>query len=112
MLYPCIFKLCHVGRYCATAGLEDMSTHSLLSSKHWAWERISWIMRRLGWEVKSHTDYILGTEIRLLRNISVRDPQHNSDHFIVLGCLRGAAHWEHTIYPGRHQRFSLRPLQQ
>ena len=39
----------------------------------------------------SCTDYILGTDRRLFGNVSVRDPRHNSDHYLVLGCLRSAS---------------------
>ena len=37
-------------------------------------------MVRLGREVRSWTDYILGTDNFLFRNMSVWDPRHNSDH--------------------------------
>ena len=44
----------------------------------------------MGREVRSQTDYILGTDHRLFWNIPVWDPRHNSDHYMVLGCLRSA----------------------
>ena len=40
--------------------------------------------------VRSRTDYILGTDRCLFQNIAVRDPWHNTDHYMVLGCLPGA----------------------
>ena len=41
-------------------------------------------------EVRSLIDYILGTDHSLFRNVDVWDPRHNSDHYLVLGCLRSA----------------------
>ena len=47
-------------------------------------------MRRQGQVVRSRTDYILGTDRRLFQNVAVQDPRHNTDHYMVLGCLPGA----------------------
>ena len=58
-------------------------------------------MRR---ELRSQTDYILGIDCRLFRNVTVQDPYHNSYHYLVLGCLRGAPLREHTEYLGRSKR--------
>ena len=33
-----------------------------------------------GREVRSRTDYILGTDPGIFRNVTVQDPRHNSDH--------------------------------
>ena len=44
----------------------------------------------LGREVQSRTNYILGTDSRLFRNVAFQDPRHNSDHYMVLGCLPSA----------------------
>ena len=38
-----------------------------------------------GREVRSRTDYILVTDRILFGNVSIRDPRHNSDHYMVLG---------------------------
>ena len=40
-----------------------------------------------GRDVRSRTDYILGTDRRLFVNVSVRDPMHKSYHSMVLGCI-------------------------
>ena len=48
-------------------------------------------MIREGGEVRSQTDYILGTDCCLFENFSVRDPRHESDHYMVLGCLHSAS---------------------
>ena len=41
--------------------------------------------------------------------MAVRDPQHNSDHYLVLGCLRSAPLREHTKYLGQRTWLPLRP---
>ena len=53
-----------------------------------------------GREVRSRTEYILGTDCRIFRNVSVRDPWHNSDNYMVLGCLPSASLTEHKRYLG------------
>ena len=67
----------------ATEGLEDMALHFLPREKRWCWDRRTWGMLRKGREVRSRTDYILGTDRRLFRNVTFRDPRHN------LGPLHG-----------------------
>ena len=57
-------------------------------------------MLQKGREVRSRTDYILGMDRRLFGNISVRDPRHNSDHYMVLGFLTSASLTEHKRYLG------------
>ena len=66
-------------------------------------------MIRVGREVRSRTDYILGTDFRLFWNVSVQDPRHNSDHCLVLGCLQSAPLREHSKYLRRRKRLPLRP---
>ena len=61
-------------------------------------------------EVRSRNDYILGTESRLLQNVAVRDVRHNTDHYLVLGCLCGAEPSAHLRYLGKRTRFPVRPL--
>ena len=46
-------------------------------------------MIREGREVRSWTDYTLGTDFRIFGNVSVWDPRHKSDHYMVMGCQRG-----------------------
>ena len=57
-------------------------------------------MVRFWREVRYRTDYILGTDFRLFRNVAVRNPWHNSDHYMVLGCLNSYPLREHTEYLG------------
>ena len=59
--------------------------------------------------MRSRTDYILETDRRLFGNVSVRDPRHNSDHYMVLGCLHSASLREHSRYLGGRKRLPLRP---
>ena len=66
-------------------------------------------MIREGREVRSRTDYILGTDCRLFVNVSVRNPRHNSDHYMVLGCLHSAPLREHARYLGGCKRLTLLP---
>ena len=40
--------------------------------------------------MRSHTDYILGSDCRIFQNVAARDPRQNSEHYMVLGYLRGA----------------------
>ena len=44
---------------------------------------------------------ILGSNRWNFQNVAVRYPRHNSDHFVVMGCLRGASLREHLRYLGR-----------
>ena len=74
----------------ATAGVEDMAQHFMPRRRRWNRYRRTWDMRRKGLVVRSRTDYILGTDRRLFTNVAVRDPRHNTDHYMVLGCLPGA----------------------
>ena len=74
----------------ATAGVEDMAQHFMPRGKRWCRDRRTWDMKRQGQVVRSRTDYILGTDRRLFQNVAVRDPRHNTDHYMVLGCFTGA----------------------
>ena len=89
-------------------GLEDMLAHFLPRRRPWCQDGRTWIMVQEWREVRSRTDYILGTDHRLFWNVSVRDPRHNSDHYLVLGCLRGDPLREHYEYLGRRKRLPLR----
>ena len=66
-------------------------------------------MLRNGREVRSRTDYILGTDRRLSRNVAVRDPRHNLDHYMVLGCVSITSLTEHNRYLGGRKRWPVRP---
>ena len=93
----------------ATEGLEDMARHFLPREKRWCRDRRTWEVLRKGREVRSRTDYILGTDRRLFRNIAVLDPRHNSDHYMFLGCLPSAPLSETKRYLGGWKRWPVRP---
>ena len=75
----------------ATEGLKDMSEHFLPRWCSWGRDRMSRSMIREGREVRSCTDYILRTYRRLFG-------MHNSDNYMVLGCLHSAPLREHARY--------------
>ena len=66
-------------------------------------------MVHMGQEVRSQTDYILGTDQRLFRNVSAWDPRRNSDHYLIVGWLYSTTLRENSKYLGRHTRIPLRP---
>ena len=74
------------------AGLEDMTAHFLPRNIKWGRERRTWSMVRGGEAMRSRTDYLLGTDRSLFRNVAVRDPGYTSDHYMVVGLL--PRHWE------------------
>ena len=59
--------------------------------------------------VRSRTDYLLGTDGSLFKNVSVRDPRHNTDHFMVVGCLRSAPAREQARYIKGRRKMPLSP---
>ena len=68
-----------------------------------------WDMRQKGQVVRSRTEYILGTDRRLFKNVSVRDPRHNTDQYMVLGCLSGAPLKATRRYQGGRKRWPVWP---
>ena len=82
----------------ATEGLEDMAAHFLPRRRPWCRDGRTWSMLQKGREVRSWMDYILGTDHRLFGNVSVRDPRHNSDHYMVLDCLHSTSMTDHKRY--------------
>ena len=59
--------------------------------------------------VRSWTDYILGSDCWIFENVAAREPRHNSQHLMVIGCLRSALPREHSRYLGRMTRLPLCP---
>ena len=53
------------------AGAEDMTTQFIPRKRRWGREGWTWSMVREGKVVRSRTDYLLGTDICLFRNVSV-----------------------------------------
>ena len=64
-------------------------------------------MARQGGVVRSYTDYILGYDRRIFLNVAVREPRHNSNHLMVIGCLRNAYPREHLHYLRRRTRLLI-----
>ena len=59
----------------ATEGLEDMSEHFLPRRRSWCRDGRMWSIIWEGREVRSCTDYILGTDRCIFWNVYVWDPQ-------------------------------------
>ena len=74
----------------------------------WFKDRRTWAMVQQRREMRSRTDYILGSNCRIFRNVTGRDPRHNSDHFVVMGCLFGASPRDHSLYLGQRTHLLLR----
>ena len=62
-----------------------------------------------GKAIRSRTDYLLGTDRSLFRNVSVRDPRYNSDHYMVVGMLRRGTTRDHIRYIAGRRRIPLTP---
>ena len=92
----------------STVGIKDMSRNFLPWRNPWFTEYRTWIMLHGGQEVRSWTNYILGTDRRIIRNMGVWDARYNTDHHLVLGCLRGATHVAHSQYLGTRTLFPIR----
>ena len=94
------------------AGLEDMTAHFLPRKRKWGRERRTWSMVRRGEAIRSRTDYILGTDRSLFRNVAVRDPRYNSYHYMAVGLLKGGTASEHIRYIAERRRIPLKPPEQ
>ena len=65
-------------------------------------------MFRVGKGGEFWTSYILRTDRRLIWNVIVWDPRHNSDHYLILGCLCSDPLKDHPKYLGRRKCLPLR----
>ena len=61
-----------------------MTAHFLPRKRQLGRERRTWSMVRIGKVIRSRTDYLLGTDCSLFRNVAVQDPRYNSDHYMVV----------------------------
>ena len=93
----------------AMSGLEYLAVHFFPRRRLWCRYRRTWAVVRQGRVVRSRTDYILGSDRLIFQNMALWDPRHNSDHFMVVGCLRRASLREHSRYFGRRTCLPLRP---
>ena len=86
-------------------GLMNIGVHFLPCCNPWLQDRCKWSMQRDGQEVWSRKDYILGIDCRVFQDVYIRYTQHQSDHFMALGCLRGDQVKELTGYLCKACRF-------
>ena len=86
-----------------------MTAHFLPRKRRWGRERRTWAMVRGGKAVRSRTDYILGTDRSLFRNVAVRDLRYNSDHYMVMGLLRGGTARAHDKYIAGRRKVPMQP---
>ena len=91
-------------------GVKDMTAHFLPRKRPWGRERQTWSMVREGRVVRSQTNYLLGTDRSPFRNVSVQDPRHNTDHYMVVGHLRSATARDHARYIKGRRKMPLKPL--
>ena len=84
-------------------GMEDMSDHLIPRRHSWFRYGRTWSMVQLGRDVGSQTYYILGADCCIFWDVFFRDPRHNLDHYLVLGCLRSAPLREHSEYLRRRK---------
>ena len=91
------------------AGVEDMTAHFLPRKRLWGRELRTWSMVREGRVIRYQTDYLLRTDRSLFRNVAVRDPRHNSDHYMVMGHLRSETAQEHAQYIRWWRKMPLQP---
>ena len=91
------------------AGFKDMTAHFLPRKRLRGRELRTWIMVREGKVIRSRTDYLLGTDRSLFRNVAIRDPRHNSDHYMVVGHLRSGTAQEHARYIRGRRKMPLQP---
>ena len=73
------------------AVLEEILAHFLPRRCPWCRGGRTCSMVQMGREVRSWTGYILWKDHCLFRIVAIRDPRHNSDHYMVLGCIRSAS---------------------
>ena len=91
------------------SGLEKMTAHFLPRKRRWGRERRTWSMVREWKAIRSRTDYLLGTDRSHIRNVAVRYPRYNSDHYMVVGLLRGGTKREHIRYIAGRRWMPLTP---
>ena len=70
--------------------MEDMVAHLLPCHLNWTRDGQALIILHRVNMARYRADYILGTDRRMLPIFKVRSPRHNTDHYLFLGCIRGA----------------------
>jgi hypothetical protein len=92
----------------ASQGLEDMMGHFAATRCYRA--GYTWKQSRQGVLVTSRCDYLLGVDRRAFSKVCLKDPRFDSDHFMILGVLRGAPLKVNQRYLRGRQRFPIRNL--
>ena len=64
-------------------------------------------MIRQGQDMRSLTDRILGTDRHIFKNVAIRDPIHNTNHYMVMWCLCDMNPRDHQHYLGLRARLPL-----
>ena len=93
----------------AEEDLDDMRDHFRPRNEPWLKDGHTWDMRRGGRDVRFWTDFILYPDSPLFQNKTVRDARHNTDHYLVLGCLPGVEPGTHSLYLVKRTRSPIRP---
>ena len=89
--------------------LEDVAEHFLPWKLTWTWDGRTWSILHHVQEVRSRAHYIFGMDRHMFQNVAVRDPRHNTDHYMVLGCLRRVTLRENKFYLGSKMQLPLYP---
>ena len=58
-------------------------------------------MVRQGRELRSWTDNIMGSDRQIFQSVTIWDQGQNSNHCMLMGCLRSASPREHSNRLGR-----------
>ena len=91
------------------SGLEDMAAHFLPLHLPWIRDVRTCIVLCCRQGVQSWTNCILRTEHRPFQKISVQEPRHNMDSYLILGFLLGATLKGNQLYLGNHVCILLHP---
>jgi hypothetical protein len=90
----------------ANLGVEDIIQYFCQKQKHR--KGSTWRMQRGDRWIKSRCDYILGTDKRIFKKISVKEPRHfYSDHLMVVGVLTSRPIKENRRYLMGWKKFTL-----
>ena len=97
-----------VSEILATYGLMDMLPHFKQRKPYR--DLCTWTQTRNDHILRSRCDYILGTDRRLFKTVSIRDPRHfSTDHFMVVATfLERPSRSAHKLYLQGRRQFPLR----
>ena len=87
--------------------VHERSLTPMLQDRCELQQEVEYATQRMGGALPAN--YIVGTDSNLLQKMAVQDAWHNTDHYLVLGCLRGAPLAKHSHYLANKKRFPLKP---